>query len=475
MAPLTWYKAYGTISKVAIALRNSCLLIVAVVAVFVIAVVIYGCGSGTGDPTGYDKEDDPVYRVVISPKTGWRDTFYDVYVPTGKSPRLAVGSYAGFTSRSLIRFDLEEIPKIIPVGKITNVVLRLAYYRESGELNDDSYAYGDMTISAHRLYAGFDEDRATWFKAHRYRNWVEPGGEFGPTIAEAVVRDPSYQREYIRLDITDTFFEWVNNPDINHGLLLKADNEAAADGIKEFYSIDEKSKEDAPRIVITYIDDDGVKAYHEVIPEKDCFITLADSKFPGDEIKGDEKELEFGSFNGYGRRLLVWFNLTPAKCGIPTDASIIRARLRMFYRPAGRDDRIDIAGFRLLDGFMGDNTQDELEFIKYHDNEEYIEKSYGKEGPGYVDLYINELVQEWITGTRPNLGLMIKAANETEAAIFPKFASAETEHPERIPYLEVLFTSPTPPWFGGDGGTQSETIGSTPLTEARVCEPERRY
>jgi hypothetical protein len=432
---------------------------------------ICGCGSGTGDPVGYGDEDEPVYRVVLSPKTGWRDTYYDVYVPTGKSPRLTVGSYAGFTSRVLLRFDLEDIPKVVNVEDITNVVLRLSYYRESGELNDSSYSYGDVTISAHRLYAAFDEDRATWYRARRYRNWTKPGGDFGPAVGEAAIGDPSYRREYVRLDITDTFFEWVNNPDGNHGLILKAEDEATTNGIKEFFSIDEKSKEDAPRLVITYIDDDGVKAYHEVVPQKDCFITLADSKFTGDRINGHEKELDFGSFNGYGRRLLVWFDLSPGKSGIPTDASIIRARLRLFYRPAGRDDRVGVAGYQLLSGFSEGNTQDELELIRYHDNEKYVDRDYQKEKPGYVDLYVNELVQEWVTGTKPNLGLMIKAENETEAAVFPTFASADTDHPERTPYLEVLFTSPSPPWFDGGEGTSSFPNGFTPPTEVIDCGP----
>jgi hypothetical protein len=454
------------------AFKRWCISIVSVIAVFIAAAVMCGCGSGTGDPTGYDDEDRPVYKVVISPKTGWRDTYYDVYVPTGKSPRLVVGSYAGLTSRAMIRFDLEEIPKLVNVEKVTSAVLRLAYYRESGELNDDSYAYGDMIISTHRLYADFDEDRATWYRARRYRNWAEPGGDFGPAIAEAFVGEPSYRREYVRLDVTDTFFEWVANPDSNYGILLKAKEETTADGLKELYSIDEKSKEDAPRLVITYIDDEGVKAYREVVPEKDCFITLADDKFPGDIVKGREPELEFGSFNGYGRRLLFWFDLSPGACGIPPDASIIRARLRLFYRPAGRDDRIEIAGYRILDGFTEGDTQDNLEFIHYHNNEKYIEREYRKEKPGYVDLYINKLLQEWITGTKPNLGLMVKADDETGAAIFPTFASDDTEHPERTPYLEVLFTSPTPPWFGESVSTY--TVDLVPATEVSVCDPGQR-
>jgi len=432
---------------------------------------MHACGSGTGDPVGYGDEDEPVYRVVLSPKTGWRDTYYDVYVPTGKSPRLAVGAYAGFTSRILLRFDLEDMPKIVSMEDITNVVLRLAYYRESGALNDASYAYGDVTVSAHRLSAGFDEDRATWYKARRYRNWTEPGGEFGPAVGEGVIGDPSYQREYIRLDITDTFFEWVNNPDANHGLMLKAKDEATTDGIKEFFSIDEKSKEDAPRLIITYIDDDGEKAYHEVIPQKDCFITLADSKFADDRINGYEKELEFGSFNGYARRLLVRFDLSPVASGIPADASIIRARLRLFYRPAGRDDRVSIAGYQLLSGFSEGDTQDGLASIRYHDNEKYVERDYQMESPGYVDLYVNELLQEWVTGTRPNLGLMIKADDETEAAVFPTFASADTDHPERTPYLEVLFTSPTPPWFDAREGASSSPGGFGPAVEVLDCVP----
>ncbi|UCE28292.1 MAG: DNRLRE domain-containing protein [Candidatus Coatesbacteria bacterium] len=446
-------------------------ILAATSAVLTVTTLILGCGSGTGDPVGYGDDDEPVYRVVLSPKTGWRDTYYDVYVPTGKSPRLAVGSYAGFTSRILLRFDLEDIPKIVSVEDITNVVLRLAYYRESGELNDASYAYGDVTISAHRLFAGFDEDRATWYRARRYRNWTEPGGEFGPAVAEAIIGDPPYKREYIRLDITDTFFEWVNNPDANYGLMLKAVGEATTDGIKEFFSIDEKSKEDAPRLVITYIDDDGEKAYHEVIPQKDCFITLADSKFAGDTVNGHEKELEFGSFNGYGRRLLVRFDLSPSKSGIPADASIIRARLRLFYRPAGRDDRVGIAGYQLLSGFTQSDTQDKLESIRYHDNEKYVERDFEKEKPGYVDLYINELLQEWVTGTKLNHGLMIKADDETEAAVFPTFASADTNQPERTPHLEVLFTSPTPPWFDVPEGTSSSPGGFTPDMEVPGCGP----
>lgn len=422
-------------------------IITALVSGFVaVGAGLFGCGKGTGDPAGYDDPGSLVYRAVLSPKTGWRDTYYDVYVPTGKSTRLVIGSYAGYTSRALMRFDLEEMPKLVELDHVTSVALRLAYYREPGKLNDDEYAEGDVTISAHRLYCEFDEDRATWYKARRYRNWTEAGGDFGPAVAKALVGSPSNRRKYINLDITDTFFEWVNNPRTNFGILLKAENESGGLGIKEFFSIDEKSKPDAPELVITY-EEDGEKAHYSVIPEKDCFITLADERFPGERVNGYDDELEFGSFNGYGRRLLVRFDVSPAASGIPPDASIVKARLSLFYKPAGRAERVNIAGYQLLEDFSESQNQAELEFIRYHDNEKVAAREYKNEKPGYVDIYLSELVQEWVTGTRRNYGVMIKADDETDAALFPTFASGDTPYADRVPYLEVLFTSPRPPWF----------------------------
>jgi len=415
---------------------------------------VLACGAPTGDPVGFQGPDRPLHKAVFYPDdVGWQDTYYDIFVPTGRHYRLAVGSWRGFRSRTLLRFEVGDVPKEVPVSKIKSATLRLPYLRVSGYLNDDIYADGDVTLEVRRLYRDFDEDRATWWRAGRKENWGEEGGDFGPVVADVVVGKPSYQREYVDCDVTDLALDWMANPFGNYGIVLKAANEDAGPGIKEFYSTNEFTKSNAVRLVITYMDE-GEKAYNVVLPEKDCFITEYDGEFGGGEVHGYDGYLDFGSFNGYGRRTLLYFNLSPGVTGIPSTASVARARLRLYYYPAGKDERVHIAVFRLTSSFVEGAKQDELEFQKFHDNIAYVDREFQTESPGYVDLYINALVQEWISGKFVNHGLLIKAPDESLAQAFPRFGSRNNAEPARRPYLEIEYTLPNEPWFASPAGGQ---------------------
>jgi len=410
------------------------------------------CGNPTANPVGFDGPERPLHRKVVYPAdTDWRDSYYDIFVPTGRHYRLAVGSWGEegnrFRSRVLLHYDLGDIPKLIPVAKITAVYLELSYFRVSGYLNDDVYSYGDVMLEARPLRRRFDEDRATWWQATRKENWTTEGGDLGPVVATAVVGDPSYQRRYVRMDITGLALDWISNPHRNYGLALKAAAEDNAPGIKEFYSTNEAVGGNAPRLEIVYIDDDGEKAYRIVAASKDCFITDYDGAFRGGERHGRDEYLSFGSFNGYGRRVVLYFDLSPAATGIPADASIARARLRLFYDPAGRDERVYVAVYRLLAAFDEDAAQATLSLQRYHDNVAYVDREFKKEPPGYVDIYINPLVQEWVSGKYPNYGLMIKAPDESAAQAFPRFGAQDNGEADRRPYLEIEYTRPAEPWF----------------------------
>jgi hypothetical protein len=405
------------------------------------------CGAPTGDPVGIQGPDRPIHKAVFYPADlGWEDTYYDVFVPTGRHYRLAVGSWRGFRSRSLLRFELGDIPKEVPISKIKSVTLRLPYLRVSGSLNDDIYADGDVALEVRRLYRDFDEDRATWWRASRKENWSEEGGDFGPVAACAVIGKPTFQREFVDVDVTDMALDWLANPYRNYGLVLKAADEDAGPGFKEFYSTNEYSKVNTVRLVITY-KDEGEKTYNVVSPEKDCFITEYDGEFRGDSVHGYDGYLDFGSFNGYGRRALMYFNFSPGVSRIPSTASIARAKLRLYYLPAGKDERVYVAVYRLTGPFGEGARQDELELTKFHDNAAYIDREFKAEPPGYIDLYINPLVQEWISGTHPNYGLMIKAPDESQAQAFPRFGSRDNADPARRPYLEIEYTLPDEPWY----------------------------
>jgi hypothetical protein len=237
----------------------------------VCAAILVSCGVPTGDPVGTPGPDRPLTKVTLYPAdVGWKDTYYDVFVPTGRHYRLAAGSYGGtgerFRSRILLRFELGDVPKRVPVSKVEAVLLKLPYVRVSGTLNDDIYADSDVTLEARPLRSDFDEDRATWWRATRKKNWTVEGGDFGPTVATAVVGKPSYQREFVTLDITELGLEWFSNPFRNYGVMLKSRNEESGPGIKEFYATNTYSKVDPPRLEITYRNDEGEKVYEVILP-----------------------------------------------------------------------------------------------------------------------------------------------------------------------------------------------------------------
>lgn len=413
---------------------------------------VVACGAPTGDPVGFQEPDRPLHRVVFRPEDiGWRDTHYDLTVPTGRHYRLAVGSWRGFRSRALFRFELGDVPKEVPVNKIESITLRLPYLRVSGFLNDDIYADGDVAVEARPLRRYFDEDRATWWRASPKENWSAEGGDYGAVAADAVIGKPSYQSTNIEFDVTDLVLGWLANPGRNYGFLLKAADEESEPGIKEFYSTNDYNKTHVVRLIIAYMSE-GEKAYNVVTPEKDCFITEYDGEFGGEEVHGHDDYLDFGSFNGYGRRALIFFNLSPGVSGIPSTASVARARLRLYYLPAGRDERVYVVVYRLTSPFAEGAKQDGLEFQRYHDNVAYVDKEFKIEAPGYVDLYLNPLVQEWIAGKYVNYGLMIKAADESEAQAFPRFGSRDNADPGRKPELEIEYTLPHEPWYAATAG-----------------------
>ncbi|MCP4229028.1 MAG: DNRLRE domain-containing protein, partial [bacterium] len=381
-----------------------------------------------------------------------------------KSNRLATGKFDTYTVRSLLRFDVADVPKEIDVNTITSVEIKVAYYRVDGQINDKPYCQGDMTMELRLLDRHFDEDRATWYRATKQENWVNPGGDFGPVVARLVLGPPEYRRDFVKMDVTDPFFDWVENPQSNHGVIFTESIANPDDAIKEFYSLDEYSKEDAPRLVITYIDEDdeddeeGGKRYKEIVPEKDCFITLNEAKFSGDLVHGGDQYLDYGSFYGYARRTLIRFDLDEKKTGIPEDAVILKARMRLYHKPVGRDERIDLVGNRLLESFGEYDRQDELEDTKFHDNYDYIAKEFVHEDPGYADFYINGLVQEWVIGKYPNFGMVIRPKDESIPNFFPRFAAAQNDDPARTPHMEVWFTVPGRPWYipepGGSAGVE---------------------
>ena len=134
--------------------------------------------------------------------------------------------------------------------------------------------------------------------------------------------------------------------------------------------------------------------------------------------------------------------------------------MRLYHKPAGRDERINIVANRLVEPFGQFDTQDELEGTKYHDNFDYIAKKFVHEEPGFADFYVNPLVQEWVNGKFPTYGMVIKPEDETIPNFYPSFASAQNDEPTRTPHMEVWFTVPSRPWYEPDpeNGTGVELV-----------------
>jgi hypothetical protein len=266
----------------------------------ILVILTLSCGPLDRYPTGYEETgfNQEVYTTYVYPESGIQDTWSPFYINTGLSRKICVGSWGGYNIRSLLRFELGDVPKQIPVRNITTCELRLYMQRQYGFSNDNLYNQGELTIEAHRMYHGWMGHKATWFTPNGEDAWE--GGNFGPAVGSVVVGDADERGNWISIDITPLVLDWIASPSNNRGLMLTAHDEQTSQAIKEFASLNTWDKTRVPRIVINYTSGDLNlhKNRLEVGIEKDTTIGFYAGDPQWNYKPGHDSFLCVGAFDG---------------------------------------------------------------------------------------------------------------------------------------------------------------------------------
>ncbi|WP_131458310.1 Ig-like domain-containing protein, partial [Jiulongibacter sediminis] len=159
----------------------------------------------------------------------------------GVDNKLKVQSTSGKVKRSLVKFDLPDIPATAVVYK--------AYLK----LNKTGGDAG-VSVSAHQILSDWIEGgvngiagESNWTKRDVGIDWTSPGGDYNTSQSSFITSGSNGIHTW---DVTNIVSNWLNDGDLNLGFLIKITNEAVSN------SIDFASREDVgnePALVIEYI------------------------------------------------------------------------------------------------------------------------------------------------------------------------------------------------------------------------------
>jgi hypothetical protein len=167
-----------------------------------------------------------------------------VATPDAHRDLLAVHTLGANVQRSLLRFDLSELPAD---REILSARLTLWQASEYASLLNPNR----RPMEIYRATAPWDEERATWTQAGETA-WTTPGGAAVGTTGELLVEPYAANSANVRpggaahWDLTDLVKVWAAGEHPNHGLLLRSHEGNRL----HFYSRDVALSRYAPQLVI---------------------------------------------------------------------------------------------------------------------------------------------------------------------------------------------------------------------------------
>jgi hypothetical protein len=399
------------------------------------------CHKETKDLTGYDllPYNSDIYTVKVYPDEGWSDAFFDCYVNTGQDTRLLIGGWGGCKFRSLLYFDTSLL-NLKSDAHITSAQIRLCYQRKVGDINDNVYNNGSLTLLASKVYQTWLENEVTWDWRNHNDRW--DGGRFGPSVGSAVVGDPPSNYEYVYVDITPVAIDWLMSPNTNFGVILYSKDEENAETIKEFYSLNQFTEELVPRLIVDY-EYNNEKFEVTCPPMRDATLVKNTDEIGEDNTTGHDEFVYVGGFDGYSKRAVFHFNLSEEKTGIPKNATIVKALLNLYLLPYSRGDMGHMGIFLLKGGFDEDTKVRDMRGLSFDKDDRLSTFELTGESAGYKQVIVNQLVQRWIYGSDKNYGLIIRGNYDTKDTYnILRFASKDNTDENIKPYLEIKYTLP---------------------------------
>ena len=184
-------------------------------------------------------QDPPIQAVTLQQGlggyVGTTDTYLDLGNATtvwGSADRLRVKTT--LNADSLLRFDLSAIPAGTAV---LDAELRIYAFDSSAvgvpvspiagnQVDQVPILYPSITMRTFKVLRPWSEDAATWVMATDMEPWglpgcQQPGVDYASEYSDEIIGF-SGLRTWVRFDVTEMTQEWVDDPDSNFGVVIKA-------------------------------------------------------------------------------------------------------------------------------------------------------------------------------------------------------------------------------------------------------------
>ncbi|MCD4733558.1 DNRLRE domain-containing protein [bacterium] len=407
--------------------------------------LLTACDKQSDSPLGNDLDsrgNQPVHTLVIEPGANWSDTGIYGFGNTEGKTVLSVGRVGDTVVRSLIDFDLDEMPGAITAETLYRARVEYHYTRAYSVANWRSFSRGELEVSVHRLTSDWEAEYTTWLDRKEDDGWGAQGGEFADAQSAFLLDEIDNGIVETRtFDVTELMADWLDDPAAEFGLLLKAADETNADVIKEFYSDDLANSEMHPHLHIIYEGGDGEKYAWITEAEEDVTIARNLSDGGGNADYGSDELLPLSASFGTGGWLLFDFALDL----LPENATINLAQLELYASFPGRSYDGSAAIHAFEEEFTDSTRQADLRKLDYE--EVKLLQTLTAQTDGYLKLQIAPIFQDWNSNEKENHGLLIKIDDNGDYAEPITIYTGDTTDPDKQPRLTIKYTLPPEHWY----------------------------
>ncbi|MFQ5471034.1 MAG: DNRLRE domain-containing protein [Gammaproteobacteria bacterium] len=375
---------------------------------------------------------------VLQPSASGKDAYIRANKPTtnyGGSDKIKLEQDK---RHGLIEFDLSSIPTDASVSSAT-----LGLYLEKEPNNP-------QMVDVHAIQTSWLENNVTW-----QTPWTSNGGDYTNTVIDTQTVSVV---NFYQWNVLNTVIGWLATPSTNHGLLLKTHGNDKA----EFTSSESGPTSNLPKLEITYLDtcsggntgdQPSGSSTVTLTPTLDAYIKRDDAN----KNYGNDDKLKIGKRRSGGDRYrtALYFDLNP----VPHASLINSASLRLFLKKIKNgnnvDINIDIHPVITSMWTEGTGQNDGITWSTYDGNNNWnnsggdfdskvstlvIPNGALPQPDPWIDSSLTPLIQEWVDGLRPNLGLILVSNVSGDEQV--DLNSRESGNSGQLPELVITYTPP---------------------------------
>ena len=348
------------------------------------------------------------------------------YAPNGHAPTLIAAhwTYGGYegVGRSLIRFDLSEIPEY---AQVLNAKLSL-YHDPTSEHIGHSNMGGDNTGIIMRIVEDWSDEEVTWYTQPitTNTNW-------------AIIPAPeSEDQDYPNIDVTELIQDMIDHPDLQQGLMIKLYDEYDLYRSLVFASVDHADPDLRPMLYIEY---DNRIEYDTIIhikpgslEGKDAYINSVNHS-----PNGDEPTLIASVWTYYGEegtgRFLIDFQLAQY---LPVGTEILKAEFNLYHDPVSAHIGHSTMGgknsliINRITESWDEHTVYWYEQPEISSDDQVIVNSSNIFNQHYLNIDITDIAQAIIDNPEEGHGLLVRLSEETN--LYRSVVFASSDHPDSL-------------------------------------------